>query len=105
MKAKTSVPVISQSFRSILMEYGILFRLATVMNLRLILPCPFNVQGRKPYLYMISFEKNINVRLFSDIYRLISFKLCMMIETTEQYILISVLVALTFIQGHRCLRN
>ena len=35
-------------------------------------------------------EKNFNVGLYSDIYRPISFKLGMMIETTKLYILISI---------------
>ena len=43
--------------------------------------------------------------LYSDIYSLISFKLGVMIETTELYILISVWMTLTFIQGCTSIRN
>ena len=49
-KAKTSVPIISSSFKLIWMEFGILLRLVEVMNLILILACVFNIQGREPYL-------------------------------------------------------
>ena len=38
-------------------------------------------------------------------YRAISVKLGVMIETTELYILMSVWMTLTFIQGHSCMRN
>ena len=46
---------------------------------------------------------NFNVGLDSYIYRLIYFKLGRMIETTKLYILISVWMNLTFIQGHSCM--
>ena len=46
---------------------------------------------------MISLEK----LLYSDIYRPISFKLGFTIKTMKFYIL----VTLTFIQGHSCIRN
>ena len=48
-KAKTSMPVISQSFHLIWMECGILLRCFGVMNLVLILSHLFNIQGREPY--------------------------------------------------------
>ena len=50
-------------------------------------------------------SNNFNVGLHSDIYRLISFKLSMMIEMTECYILMAVWVTLTFIHGHIGMRN
>ena len=49
-KAKTSAPVISQSFQSVWMEFGLLLRLVRVMNLILLLLCSCNIQGREPYL-------------------------------------------------------
>ena len=48
---------------------------------------------------------NINIRLYSHIYRAISFKLDIMVETTELYILISVWITLTGIQGHSCIKK
>ena len=39
----------------------------------------------------------------SDIYRPLSFKLGMIVESTEPYILMSVWMTLTFIQGHSLL--
>ena len=44
------------------------------------------------------------IGLYSDIYRPISFKLVMIIETSNLYILIS-WMTLTFLQGHSCIRN
>ena len=58
---------------------------------------------------MILYEKNnktnLNIGLYSDIYRLISFKFGLMIKTTKLYILILVSMTLTFIQGHSGIRN
>ena len=48
-KAETSI--ISQSFHSIEMEFGILLRLVGVMNHILILSHPFNGQWREPNSY------------------------------------------------------
>ena len=48
-----------------------------------------------------TFPRNFHVGLYSDIYRPISFKLGMMIETTKFYILISVWMTLT--QGNCCI--
>ena len=45
-----------------------------------------------------------SIVLYSDIYRLISFKLGMMRETTKLFILILVWMTFTFIQGHCCRR-
>ena len=77
-------------------------KLVGVMNLILFLSCPFNIQGRGPY--MISFKKTFNIGLFSDIYRPFSLKLGMIMKT-KLYILISVWMTLTIIQGHGCIRN
>ena len=46
-----------------------------------------------------------NVSMLSDIYKPVWFKLSMMIDTTEHYILILFYVTLTFIQGHRDARK
>ena len=54
---------------------------------------------------MLFLKKNVNVGLYSDMKRPISFTLGMMIETTNLYIVISVWMTLTFIQGHICMRN
>ena len=43
-------------------------------------------------------SKNFNIGLYSDIYRQISFKHGIIIETSKFYILISVWMTLTFIQ-------
>ena len=51
---------------------------------------------------MISLE---NLGSYSDIYETISFKLCMIIETTEFYTFISVWMVLAFIQDHICARK
>ena len=50
-------------------------------------------------------QKKLNVGVYSDIYRPISFKLFMMIRTINPYILISVWMTLTFIQGNSCIRK
>ena len=45
-------------------------------------------------------KEEIGVGLYSDVYIQISFKLSMMTETTKLYILLSVWMTLTLIQGH-----
>ena len=70
------------------------FACSGVMNLIFILCCPFDVQGREPYLCDFV-KKDINDCLYSDIYRPVSFNLGLMIETTKLYILVSVLINLT----------
>ena len=47
----------------------------------------------------------VNVDLRSDAYALIFFKLSMMVDMTTLYILISVLLNVTFTEGHRVMRN
>ena len=54
---------------------------------------------------VILLKKNFNIGLYSDIYRPVSCKLCVMIETTKPYTHISVWLTVTFIQGHSCMRN
>ena len=87
------------------MEWGLLLRLAGVINHIVVLSCPFNIPGRNCPTDMILFKKNFNFGLYSHICSQISFKLDMMIKTTKLYILISVWMTLTFIQGHSCIRN
>ena len=89
---------------SIRMSFGVPLRLVGVINLMLIWSCKLNVQGREPYLYDFV-KQNFNIGLHSDIYRPVSFKLSMMVETTKLYILIYVWLTMTFIQGHDCTRN
>ena len=50
VKAKTSEPIISQSFQLNRMEFGLLLRFKSVMHLILVLSCPFIIEGRGPYL-------------------------------------------------------
>ena len=50
-------------------------------------------------------KKRLNFGLHSDIHKLIFFKLGMLIETTELYILIPVWMNLIFIQGHICMKH
>ena len=60
--------------------------------------------SRERTLFMWFRCRNFNVNLYSDIYGPISFKL-RMIETTKVYIVISVWMTMTFIQGHSWTRN
>ena len=93
-------------FQLILVEFAILLRLVGVMNLILILSHPFSIQGREPNSCdFIEKRKKINVFLYSDIYGSVSFRLGLMIKITKLYILISVWMTLTFIQGHSCMNN
>ena len=84
------------------MEFGLLLRLADVMNLILISFHPFSIQGREPYFHGF-IEKNQNWLVFRHL--LFSFKLDMVVEITKLYIFISVLMTLAFIEGHSCMRN
>ena len=52
-------------------------------------------------LYDVIKKRNFNVGLYSEI----SFILGMVIKSTKLYILVSVWMTLTFIQGHSCIRN
>ena len=53
-----------------------------MINLIFILSHPFHIKLREPCLYDFV-KKTFSVGLFSDIYRLLSFKFGMMIETTK----------------------
>ena len=104
IQAKTSAPIFSRSFPLISMEFDIPLRLVDVVILILILFRPLCMQGREPYSCQF-IKKIFNIGLYSDIYGPISVKLGMMIETAKLCILMSVLMMLTFIQGHSCMRN
>ena len=82
------------------MEFGILLRLVHVMNLILILCCPFNIQGRETYLYdLVKKKKNATLTLacIQTFYQSIFIKLGLMIVTSTLYILISPPVASTLL--------
>ena len=80
------------------MEFGILLRYVGVI-LILILSHLISVQGREPYSCDFV-QKKFNIDLHLDIYWPVSFKLCMMTEKSELYILIPVWMTLIIIQGH-----
>ena len=46
-KAKTSTPIISQTFQLIWIEFGMLLRLVDVMNLILVLSHQISIQGHR----------------------------------------------------------
>ena len=57
-------------------------------------------------LYYSDFEKNIfKIGVRSDVFESISFKLGVIIDMTNFYILIPVLIAFIFTQGHRVMRQ
>ena len=65
----------------------------------------FSQYSKERNLVMSFRLENFGIDLYSDIYRMISLKLDMMIETTKLYIFIRVWMTLTFIQGLGCMRN
>ena len=76
--------------------------------------CISSVQYSRESSPLMSFLKNIFVKklltltciqTFTDQFLSFSFKLVMMIEATKLYILKSVWMTLTFIQGHSCMKN
>ena len=86
------------------MEFDILLRLVGVMNLEKNYCVQRIFIGENPF-YVILLRKQINIDEYSNIYRPISFKLGMMIETTKVYILIPVWMTFKFILGHSCMIN
>ena len=111
-KASNSAPVISQSFQSILNWIWCMIEMFWFdeSNIHFI-SVYWIFKGENPTC-VISLEKK-NVVLYSDIYGSvssdiygsISFRLVVMVRTTELYILIPVWMTLTFIEGHSCIRN
>ena len=81
-----------------------LLRLVGVMNLMLAFDLFYLIFKGENLTYAISLEKLIAfiMGLYSNMYRPISLKLGVMIETTKFYILISVWMTVTVIQGHSC---
>ena len=77
------------------------------MNLILILFRPFNIQWRESVFCDFVKENNNKkyIGLYSDIYRVISFKLGVMVGTTMLYILISVWMTMAVIKSHSCMKN
>ena len=80
-----------------------MLRLVSVMKLILVLSSPLSIRGRVSYL--CDFVKKRYIGLHLDIYRPISFKCGVMMGTAMLYILISLGVTWTFIQGHNCVIN
>ena len=99
-KAIAYAPIISQSFQSIWIEFGILLRLVDVKNLILLLSRPVNIQGRKCYL-------KSNVGLYSDICGTNLFQTWYDGRDHKplQFFFIQFCLTLAFIQGHSCMRN
>ena len=62
------------------------------------------IKGENPTC-VISYEKTFDNGLYSDIYRLVSFKHGLMVKITKFCILISLWMTLTLIQGHSCMRT
>ena len=89
------------------MEFGVLLRLVSVMNLTLLLSHHLIYKGENLIRVILLLKKkpNFDVGFCSDIYTPNSFKHCVMIEITMLYILMSVWITLTFIQAHSCMRN
>ena len=63
-ESKTSAPVVSHSFQSVWMEFGL--RPVGVMILILILSCLFNFQGREPSLCDFVFLKTLKFQTLID---------------------------------------
>ena len=96
------------------MALGTLLRLVDLMNL-ILLWFVFSVPTISYSFYRVHLifkgenptyvKQHFYIGFYSGIYRLISFKLGVMIEITKLYIFILVWMTLTFIQGHSYIRN
>ena len=80
------------------------------MNLLFILSRPINYQANDPAYVIFYWKRTNNKQIFnvvlqSDVCRPIPYKLGKIIETTELYILIRVLMTFVVIQGHSCMKN
>ena len=107
-KLKNFVPIVSQSWEWIWIEFGMLLRLVGLVNLVLILAGPISFQWRESNDFVQKKntnkkkknppktqtskqnKKHFNVGMHSYIYRLISLKLGMLMNTTKLYTLIPV---------------
>ena len=79
--AKTLEPYISQCSQSVWIEFGLVLRLVSQMNLIFLVFGLINIQGREPYIHKFIGNKKVGLHL--NIYRLISFKLDMMTIIAE----------------------
>ena len=105
-KQKVSAPFISQIFQWIQMEFGMLLRLVCgLMSLILTLSHLISIQGTELNLANFVIKKTLTFGFHSDIFRSISFKLCIVTDTAILYCLMPVGMILTFIQGHSCKRK
>ena len=84
------------------MKFVVLLRLVDVLNFILIYVVHAVFEGENT-TYMILLKKKIG--LYSEIYGRISFERDRMVKTTMLYILISVWMTMTFIQGHSCVKS
>ena len=89
---------------------GYAVRLAGLMNLILILFRLVNINGREPYWGDLKKKKkienkNVSLTLHSNIYCPISFKLGMVTDTVELFILITSLNGFAFCQRHSCVKK
>ena len=83
------MPMILQSSQLIWMEFGILLKLVGLIDFMSVLSYVMDIRRRQPYLCDF-IKKNFITCLHLDIYGSVSFKLGVMIETTELSIMIAV---------------
>ena len=61
------------------------------------------------YMFLVSqvsgFVENFNIEIFSDTINVINVKLCMMVLHVELYLLITLSVTLTSLQGHSSVKQ
>ena len=108
------------------MEIGVLLRLIGVMNLILILRCPFHIQGKEPCLCDFVKNKTKQNKTTPPPQKKNDYKKATLLHwlvfrhlltdffltwyddrdgATKLYILLSDWMTLTLIQGHSCMRN
>ena len=97
----TSVLVFSQSCKWIWSDFGLMLRLVGLMKLIL---CPVWSIFKGENTAEMIWWKEVNVGLYSDMYRLISFKFGMMIDTTKLYRLIPLWMTSTVTESHIYMR-
>ena len=102
-KQKTSTYISCQSFKLTWMAFRMLFTLFHLMKLILIISCPIYGQGREPNL--CDFVRKASILACIQIFTGQFFVQTRYDDTTERYILLTVWVILTFIEGHSCKRH
>ena len=102
-KAKPIGFIFSHTFQLIKMKFDVVMKQFKQTSWDYILVSFIEIREITAVLLTVS--KSFNTGMQSDVYESISFKLCMMIDTIILYILFSVSMTLTFIQGHSCIRN